>query len=284
MAHKIPPPVFGGNKTYERWKEEISAWELVSKVDKKDKALTVALSFPEGSEVRDRVFSEVKIADLNKDDGMKILIESLDKWNKKDELSDAYEAWTKLDTFKRESTESMEKYISQFDMRSIALNKHNVIIPKCILAFKLLDSAGLDIKDKQIVLTGVTFKEPDTMYDSMKLALKKFFGSQEVLPLAPGNANNSTNNVSSSAVRVNTEPTEEVNFTYRGRGRGKYKGGSFRSNFSGNNSKGDGQRRNLPDSQGNIRRCFTCGSQFHFASLCPKNVFVNSVEEQEDKN
>ena len=35
MAHRIPPPVFGGNKTYERWKEEISAWELVSKVDKK---------------------------------------------------------------------------------------------------------------------------------------------------------------------------------------------------------------------------------------------------------
>ena len=56
-THRIPPPVFGGNKTYKRWKEEISAWELVSKVDKKDKALTVALSFPEDSKVRDRVFN-----------------------------------------------------------------------------------------------------------------------------------------------------------------------------------------------------------------------------------
>ena len=92
MAHRIPPPVFGGSKSYDRWKEEISAWELVSKVEKKDKALTIALSFPDGSEVGDRVFSEVKIEDLNKDNGLETLIESLDKWNKKDELSAAYEA------------------------------------------------------------------------------------------------------------------------------------------------------------------------------------------------
>ena len=58
---------------------------------------------------------------------------------------------------------------------------------------KLLDSAGLDIKGKQLVLTGVKFSEPDTMYDSMKLSLKKFFGSQEVLSLSAGNANNSNN-------------------------------------------------------------------------------------------
>ena len=36
MAHRISPPVFGGSKSYDRWKEEISAWELVSKVEKKD--------------------------------------------------------------------------------------------------------------------------------------------------------------------------------------------------------------------------------------------------------
>ena len=39
MAHKIPPPVFGGSKPYERWKEELSAWEIVSKVEKKTKLL-----------------------------------------------------------------------------------------------------------------------------------------------------------------------------------------------------------------------------------------------------
>ena len=39
MAHKIPPPVFGGSKPYERRKEELSAWEIVSKVEKKTKLL-----------------------------------------------------------------------------------------------------------------------------------------------------------------------------------------------------------------------------------------------------
>ena len=114
MAQRIPPPVFGGNKAYERWKEEMSAWKIVSKVDKKDKALTVALSFPEGSEVRDKVFSEVKIEDLNKDNGMETLIEALDKWYKKDELSAAYESWTRFETYKNIYNESRTKYICEF--------------------------------------------------------------------------------------------------------------------------------------------------------------------------
>ena len=287
MSNKIPPPVFGGDKTYERWKGEISAWDLVSTVEKKAKAITVALSFPEGSDVRDKVFSEIKIDDLNKDEGLKTLLDSLDKWYKKDELSAAYESWTRFDTYKKEKQDNMEKYILEFDKRSKALSRHNVVIPKCILAFKLLDSAGLDVKEKQIVLTAVTFSEPDTMYDSMQLALKKFFGSQEVLSLAAGAAGDSSGGA--AAVVVKSEPVytaEEVNFTNRGRGRYRPRGSQVRSGYTygGNSSKGGIQRKNPPDSQGNPRKCFVCGSQFHFASSCPKNVYMNSVDEVENKS
>ena len=83
MSQRIPPPVFGGEKSYERWKEEICAWQLVCKVIKKKQAPFVALSFPEGSEIRDKVFSQIDIASLNCDDCMKLLIEQLDKWYKK---------------------------------------------------------------------------------------------------------------------------------------------------------------------------------------------------------
>ena len=114
-------------------------------MDKKKQAVTVALAFPEGSEVRSKIFEEVNIDDLAKDDGVQALLGQLDKWYKKDEMSAAYEAWTRFDSYKKGREDTMEKYILEFVKRNTALEKFKVSIPKCILAFKLLDCAGLEV-------------------------------------------------------------------------------------------------------------------------------------------
>ena len=121
---------------------------------------------------------------------------------------------------KKRKEGTMEQYILEFVRRNSALEKYKVSIPKCILAFKLLDCAGLDVKDKQIVLTAVSFSKPDEMFDSMQKALKKFFGSQEVLSLGAGSGNSVSE---PPAVVVKSEPvfnTEDVNVVTRKRGRG----------------------------------------------------------------
>ncbi|XP_045105480.1 uncharacterized protein LOC123500989 [Portunus trituberculatus] len=76
-------PRFGGDKTYDRWKQELRGWQLVTNVEKKKQAVTVALAFPEGSEVRGKIFEEVNIDDLAKDDGVEVLLRHLDKWYKR---------------------------------------------------------------------------------------------------------------------------------------------------------------------------------------------------------
>ncbi|KAK4298328.1 hypothetical protein Pmani_029323 [Petrolisthes manimaculis] len=43
-------PAFGGDKNYDRWKQELKAWKFVTNIGKKKQAMAVALSFPEGSE------------------------------------------------------------------------------------------------------------------------------------------------------------------------------------------------------------------------------------------
>lgn len=274
-------PTFGGNKSYDRWKQELEAWKLVTSVEKKKQAVTVALAFPEGSEVRDKVFAEVNIADLAKDDGVDTLLQHLDKWYKQDEMSAAYEAWTRFDNYSKEKEDTMEKYILEFVKRWTVLEKHNVSISKSILAFKLLDSAGLDVKDKQLVLTAVSFSQPEKMLDSMQAALKKFFGSQEVLSLGAV----SRECVSETpAVVVKSEPvfnTEEVSVVTRGRGRGGFRGGKGRGSFVKRNEK-SGQK-NIVDKYGNVRRCYVCGSEYHLSPACPRNVYVNSASEEEHK-
>ena len=281
---RISTPAFGGEKSYERWKEEIAAWELICNVAAKNRALLVALSFPEGSEVRDKVFNEVKTEELNTENGMKLLLEHLDKWYKRDEMSTAYESWTKFDSYKKVKEEEMEKYIMEFDKRSKTLSKHKVTIPSCILAFKLLDSAGLDIQEKQIVMTAVTFDESDKMYDAMKLALRKFFGSQEVLSLSQNATVSNSEDSSTSAVVVKTEPVfsaEEVQMIGRDRGRGRLRGdGDCTVNRY---NPGEDVQRNSVDWRGYTRKCYVCGSQFHLASSCPKNMYINNAEEEADE-
>ena len=68
-------PIFGGDKSYGRWLEEIKAWKLTTALEKKKQALTIALALPEGSEVRRRIFEESgPIEELNVDGGVEILI------------------------------------------------------------------------------------------------------------------------------------------------------------------------------------------------------------------
>ena len=172
------PPQFGGDKTYDRWKVEIEGWQLVTKVEKKSQAITVALAFDEGSEVRDKVFSELNISELNTEDGMKKLIENLDKWYKKDELSSAYASWSNFYKYKRSQDCSIETYILEFLKRYKAMKKFKIEIPNCVLAFILLDCAGLEQRDKKLVLTAVNFEESDKLLDQMSAALKKFFGEE----------------------------------------------------------------------------------------------------------
>ena len=87
------PPKFGGEKSYESWLKELQAWLVITKVEKKKQAVAIVLSFEDGSEVRDKVFHEIDIEELNSTDGVEKLLEHLDKWYKKDELAGSYEAW-----------------------------------------------------------------------------------------------------------------------------------------------------------------------------------------------
>lgn len=235
--------------------------------------MTVALSFPEGSEVRSKSFEEVDVEKLAEENGLETLFKQLDDWYKKDEMSAAYEAWTGFDCYKKEKDDTMEKYILEFARRNAALGKYNVSIPKCILAFKLVDSAGLEVKDKQIVLTAVSFSDPDKMFDSMQQALKKFFGSQEVLSLEAASRNN---NVSEPpAVTVKPEPvfnTEEVAVvTGKGRGTLRDRGRGFNAN--------KGEQRNAVNKYARVRKCYVCGSEHHLSPPCPKSVYMSRASE-----
>ena len=109
MNFKIPP-VFTTQKPYSRWVDEIKAWQALTDLDVKKRCIAIALSLPEDGQnsIRDKVFSELTVDVLNADDGVVKLIEFMDKIFKKDELSEAYEAYTEFDRFRRSKATSTE--------------------------------------------------------------------------------------------------------------------------------------------------------------------------------
>ena len=136
--------------------------------------------------------------------------------------SAAYGAWTNFDTYKKIYDVTMDNYISEFMRRNNELTKHDVKIPNSILAFKMLDNAGLDFKEKQIALTAVSFDDKNRMLELMQQSLKKFFGSQEVFSEKLSACSAVASNMPSIAIK--SEPVytaEEVNVTQRD-GRGSY--------------------------------------------------------------
>ena len=198
------------DKPYERYIEELKALTFATDLAKEKQGLAVALSFPESdeSQIRDKVFSEVKMDDLKKADGIDILINFMDNLFKTDELTEVYEAYVNFDQYRRIPSESMEKYVIEFEKLYLKTKKHGMELPQSVLAFKLLDGTLLNHKNHQLALTGVNYSDKLTLFKQMRTALKKFFGEQS-LPTEKSSAGDSIK-------------YEEVNATYN-----NYRRGSF---------------------------------------------------------
>ncbi len=198
---------------------------------------------------------QIPVDDLNTDTGMTTLLAKLEDLFLKEENDRTYEAYTSFDRIVRDSNVSMTDYIIDFEQRYSRMRKYKMELPDAVLAFKLLDTACLDVKDRQLALTACA----DLTFASVKSALKRIF----------------TGNASDSTVGINQE-TAYV--TEQRRRRGK----SWPQN--------DQQRTPLPgtsplDRYGCRSKCAVCQSTFHWAKDCPhKGEQVKMTEDCGETN
>ena len=119
---------------------------------------------------------EIKAEELSTNDSMKILLTKLDSVFQKDCTDLAYEAYTLFEQCKRHESTSITDHIVEFERKYNQIKKHKMVLPEPVLTFKLLDSAGLSQKERQLVLTATSTLE----FSSMKSALKRIFGGSTV--------------------------------------------------------------------------------------------------------
>ena len=262
------PPALTKDITYATWKKEISIWQLFTSLERKKQGPAIFLSL--SSQAHEAVL-ELELDELNDDNGVKNLLEKLDKLYLKDDTHSADEAYKRFETFSRAPSMTVSDYIIESESLYNKAKQHKMELPDGVLAYQFLNSANISSHHKQLVRATL----PELSYQSMKDQLKKIFSDPT--------------NLFSDAKQeqpIKVEPAMEAQDvyyssnhaefnSYRGHGRGGAHGrGGFgrsdkvvnwRSGQRDSNSQSSqriSRKTNPLDADGEISQCRTCGSIF----------------------
>ncbi|CAG2232753.1 unnamed protein product [Mytilus edulis] len=248
LSYKNPPSLTK-EKSYQQWKNEVKMWQLVTELDIKKRGLALALSLQ--GKPRE-VALEITPEDLNVDEGVDKLIIELDKLFEKDKTDQAYAAYTAFDKYHRESSIKMCDYIIEFEQKYNKCKKYDMPLPDAILAFKLLDNAGLGESDRHLALTACS----DLKFETMKAALNRIFASKS----------QSDNDI--VTVKEESAFVGEHRFD---RGRSSRRFGA-RNRMNRSFDQRNTQSKLNPTINGSISRCRCCDSKYHWFRDCPHNL------------
>ena len=135
------PPSFGDGETnYETWRNELEMWCLVTDVKIEKQALAVALSLHGQARA---IALELDKTKLNAADGITFLLNALDPVFKKNEIDILYTQYSNFEKLQRDGGK-ISDYIVEFERQYNLMKGKNMALPEAVLAFKLLDKAGLD--------------------------------------------------------------------------------------------------------------------------------------------
>ena len=243
------PPVFDKGKCFDIYRKEILAWGELTDLPKSKQGIVVALSLPEddNTRIREKVFDQISLQDLKTDDGLIILLNFLDKHCGKDELVDSLEKYEDFESFEREDGQSIQNFISMFDLKYKKIEQKNMKLAPEVLAFRLLKKANITRTEKLLILTGMDFENKPALYEQAKKALIKFKDCFSI----------------SSTSNIEGKPFSQ-----------------FRREKSWNKQVKDRQRHvkiygdvrkkiNPSGADGKILKCLSCGSFRHLLDDCP---------------
>ena len=114
--------------------------------------------------------SELTATNIN-ENGLRLLVEKLDKVFESDKIDEAYLVYSRFINFHKSHEMSMTDYIIEFEHLYHKMTNHEMPLPKTVLTFKLLDGAKLNEDERKLALALGNNLE----FETMKSALKWIF-------------------------------------------------------------------------------------------------------------
>ena len=181
MSSVLEPPSFvSDSKRFSEYKKDLLRWSRLTSVKEELQAEMVVYRL-EGhpSNIKEKIVTQIGDKLVGNKDGIKELLELLEKIYGEDDLADTYEKYVKFKNKRRGQEESVHNFIADWDNAYHQCKNAKCVLPDIVLCFELLQAAQLGENETQLVLTGVDFKEgkkSEDLLDQMKASLKKFKG------------------------------------------------------------------------------------------------------------
>ncbi|KAL5272394.1 hypothetical protein ACHWQZ_G000556 [Mnemiopsis leidyi] len=313
MGNDKPPQLQDG-KDYLRWKREVEIWVLGTSAAASKQAALCVLSIKD-EKARDFA-TRLSHTELKKAEGLKYLLEEMDKFYKEDSTQCIFLAIEELEKFRRGKL-TMTEYIAEFHRKVNQINELlpvppatggeappvNPIYHDSIQAYKMLVQA--DLTPEQVTLVKAAMGKDALSTDNIEECLKRCYGDKVF-------CGSSSSSSKSESVKIKTEPEDtyygyesstdeeetyyQKNHSNSRKFSGKGKSGYYskqkrdpersREKFSQKRSSDEKQREyefNRKDPKtGEYERCRICQSVKHFAYNCPhskdKKVMFQKVD------
>ena len=303
MGDKINIPTFDTSMNVEAYEQEVEAWKLVTGTANTKQAIVLILALKE--ELRQHIWENLSRDDLNKENGVTTYLKYLKDNYGKDDLLDSLERYRDFRDCRRQDGQTISDFIAEFSSKVNKITKKGITIPDEVLSFELMTKSGITIEERKLVATGVDFTKKAQMLQATKNSLKKFIGTHKAKSSGFDTPIKLVDQVSEATI-----PPQDVNYNRsypRGNNRGYRGNRGFRGNPRGNNpSRGRNYYQNQYNNQrqrseqnpigkdGNLMKCYRCGSDKHFIRFCssPVHTFSNlttsndwsSLENYEEHN
>ena len=150
-SHSGPPCLAADGRDYEEWKKLVKMWARFTKYEKIKQASVIAVQSLNG-EARSIALA-MEDSEIENDDGVKKLLENLDKLYLKDQDTRDYECWKKLISYKRPENASVLSYCAEFRRLRIEAKAHKIEFSDTTFGFMLLDNANVSEDQKLLIIS-----------------------------------------------------------------------------------------------------------------------------------
>ena len=175
MSKNIEPPSFiSENKSFDTYKKDLERWAVLTTLPADKQALLV-VHYLDGdpSGIKEKIDEAIEEDTLRSANGIKALIEFFEKIYKKDSLADGFDKYISFEKLRRGQNTSIQEFIPEWNAAYRKAVNIGCSLSDKVLAFKLLDASNLTNIERNLVLTGVNYKEKELLAQ-MEAALKKF--------------------------------------------------------------------------------------------------------------